>query len=406
MKTILKIAWRNVWRNRLRSLVVIGAIILGIWAGVFVSGFSFGMNAQRTRSMIENNLSHIQVHHPQWKEEKKLQYWLDDPEEVITTLEESGQVKTFSSRILINGMVASARYSSGVQITGIDPEKETALTGLSNKIDSGEYISDEGRNPLLIGRALAEKMKVKPGSKVVITFTDEEGTIISSAFKVKGIYSSTSGQLEKMQVFVRNSDLRSLLGRDAGIHELAMLLNDPEQVEPFKDQLQGVFPDRDVRSWRDLSPELAYADELMATMLYIIIGIIMLALSFGIINTMLMAVLERRKELGMLMGVGMSKTRLFFMILFETVLLALCGGPLGILLGYITIARTRATGIDLEIFGQGLKSMGIDSVIYPDVVSSFYFGTAALVVGMALISSLWPARRALKMNPVEAIRTI
>lgn len=406
MKTIFKIAWRNVWRNRLRSMVVIGAIVLGIWAGVFVSGFSFGMNVQRTESAIKNYLSHIQIHNKNWKEEQKLQYWLQDPEKIKRYLAGANEVQSFSERILINGMIASAHYTAGIQITGIDPESEDQLTGLKSKVDSGEYISAQGHSPILIGNSLAEKMNVKPGSKVVVTFTDEDGSILSSAFKVKGFYHAISSQQEKMQVFVRNSDLRKLLGHQDATHEFALLLKNPEQVSAFKDQLRRDFPNLDIRSWRDLSPELAFSDELMTTMLYIIIGIIMMALSFGIINTMLMAVLERHKELGMLMGVGMSKTRLFFMILFETLLLAFCGGPLGILLGYITIAWTRKTGIDLSFFGEGLKSFGIDSVIYPDVVTSFYFGTAALVMVMALISSVWPARRALKMNPVEAIRTI
>ncbi len=407
MKTIFKIAWRNVWRNRLRSLVVIGSIILGIWSGVFVSGFSFGMNAQRTESMIQNNISHIQIHNKKWRDEKKLEYWVEDQQKIEDYLRQSSQVGNYASRILINGMVASAHYTSGVQIMGIEPGQEAALTGLKSKVDSGEYLSEKGRNPILIGEALAEKMNVKPGSKVVVTFTDEGGNIISSAFKIRGLYHVTSDAQEKMQVFVRKTDLETLLGKSGeSAHEFAMLLKNEENMGAFQAELQQQFPDADVQTWKELSPELAYADEIMSTMLYIIIGIIMLALSFGIINTMLMAVLERRKELGMLMGVGMSKTRLFFMILFETLLLAMCGGPLGVLLGYISIAWSGSVGIDLGFFGEGLRSFGIEAVIYPEVMTSFYFGTAALVVVMAMVSSIWPARRALKMDPVEAIRTI
>lgn len=406
MITILKIAWRNVWRNRLRSLVVIGSIVLGIWSGVAVSGFSFGMNAQRTQGMIKNNLSHIQIHNKLWQEEQKLDYWLSEPSTIQDYLQGSQEVQSFTNRVLINGMIASAHYTSGIKITGIDPVAEAEVTGLEAKVDSGEYISEKGRNPILIGMALAEKMDVKIGSKVVITFTDESGNIISSAFKVRGIYDATSSQQEKMQVFVRNTDLLNLIGREEGSHEFALLLKNEENLAAFKDQLHKQFPNSDIQSWKELAPELAYADDLMSTMLYIIIGIIMLALSFGIINTMLMSVLERRKELGMLMGVGMSKTRLFFMILFETLLLALCGGPLGIVLGYITISWAGTEGIDLSMFGAGLESFGMESIIYPYVMASFYFGTAGIVVVMALVSSIWPARRALKMNPVEAIRTI
>lgn len=406
MKSIFKIAWRNIWRNRLRSMVVIGSIVLGIWAGVFVSGFSYGLNQQRIESSISNHFSHIQVHHPQWKAEKKLAYWLPQAEEVQNFISRAPEVETFTQRIRINGMIASAHFTAGVQISGVHPQKESLLTGLKAKVDSGNYLNEDIRNPVLIGAALAEKLKIKPGSKLVLTFTDEDGNIVSGAFKVTGFYDAISSQQEKSEVFVRSEDLLNLLEKQGGAHEIALLLKDPDQLESFKADIQEKFPEALVRSWKDLSPELSFADELMTMMLYIIIGIIMLALCFGIINTMMMAVLERRKELGMLMGVGMSKTRLFLMIIFETLLLALCGGPLGVLLGYVSIRITQYTGLDLSAYGEGLESIGIETVVYPSVDPDFYFGTTALVVGITLVAAIWPAQRALKLNPVETIRTI
>jgi len=406
MRTILKIAWRNIWRHRLRSLVVIGSILIGIWAGVYVSGFSYGLNEQRTQSVIEERLSHIQIHHPQWKEEAKLEYEIGQPEKLQDYLAKSLEVKHSAPRIILNGMLGSAHYTTGIRIQGVEPHAEDQLTGLQERVDSGQYFSSKTRNSILIGDALAEKLEVKPGSKVVLTFTDEQGTILSGAFKVDGIYSDLSPQIEKSLVYVQNKDLVNILDRDELVHEFAIYLKDPEQLETFKSELQSAFPELRVESWKELSPELGYANELMSTMLYVIIGIIMLALCFGIINTMMMAVLERRKELGMLMGVGMSKTRLFLMIIFETLMLSLIGGPLGILLGYLSIKLSQQTGLDLSSFGEGLGEYGIESVIYPSLMPAFYFGTGALVMGITLIAAIWPARRALKLNPVEAIRTI
>lgn len=406
MRTILKIAWRNIWRNRLRSLVVIGSILIGIWAGVYVSGFSYGLNEQRTQSVIEERISHIQVHNPQWKKEAKLEYEIKQPNKLQAYLAKSSEVKHSSHRVILNGMLGSAHYSTGIRIQGVEPHAEDQLTGLKERVDSGQYFSSKTRNPILIGEALAEKLEVKPGSKVVLTFTDEEGTILSGAFKVDGIYSDLSPQVEKSLVYVQNKDLVNILGRDELVHEYAIYLKGPAQMDAFKNEVQSAFPELSVETWKELSPELGYANELMSTMLYVIIGIIMLALCFGIINTMMMAVLERRKELGMLMGVGMSKTRLFLMIMFETLMLSLIGGPLGILLGYLSIKLSQQTGLDLSSFGEGLGEYGIESVIYPSLMPAFYFGTGALVMGITLIAAIWPARRALKLNPVEAIRTI
>lgn len=406
MNTIIKIAWRNIWRNKLRSGVVIGSIILGIWAGIFVSSLSYGLNMQRTENLIENSLSHIQVHDTLWQKEHKLEYWLPDAAKVETYLSTNDEVQAYAPRIKVNGMIASARYTSGIQILGIDPEHEADLTGLSSKVDSGSYFDDKGKNPVLVGKALAEKLKVKPGSKLILTFTDEAGDIVSGAFKVKGFYKGISSQTEKMEAFVRKDDLLKLIGKKEGVHEYAMLLKNPDDLDSFKAQMQDAFPSLLIQSWKDLSPELSFADELLTTMLYVIIGIIMLALCFGIVNTMLMAVLERRKELGMLMGVGMSKTRLFMMIMTETLMISITGGPIGILLGFVTISLTNRTGIDLGMWSRGLESYGIEAVIYPDIDPQFYFGTGILVMIVTLFAAIWPARRALKLNPVEAIRTI
>ncbi len=405
MSTLIKIAWRNIWRNRLRSLVVIFSIILGIWSGVFINGFSYGLNRQRTFETIKSNLSHIQIHDTAWSQDPNIENQVLSPEKITSFLQNHPQVNAVANRILLNGIISSANGSGGVQITGIEPEKEHGLTGLADDLTQGEFFGEK-KNRIVIGEAMAEKLKARIGSKVVITFTDSKGVIISGAFKVVGIYKGVSSQLEQLKVYVRQRDLRKLLNEEITVHEIALMTTGMEMVESVQQELQQKFPHYDIQSWDEISPELGYADELMETMLYIIIGIIMLALSFGIVNTMLMAVLERKKELGMLMAVGMSKKRVFSMILWETLMLSLCGGPLGILLGYFTILYTGSSGINLTMFADGLQSFGMSPIVYPYIEISFYFGTGLLVVVMALLSSLYPARRALKLNPVEAIRTI
>lgn len=406
MKVLLKIAWRNIWRHRLRSLVVIISIILGIWAGIFVSAFSFGLNDQRKVSMIRTQISHLQVHNPRFSEDQSVQHLLANSPELEEWTKQNTEAQ-YAFRLKTMGMAATAHYGGGVQIIGILPEQEANLTGLQSRVDSGNYLDEEGRNPILIGAALAEKLEVKPGSKVILSFSDEEQNLVSASFKVRGLYHDVSSQIEKMQVFVRSSDLQKLLGLQSNqFHELAILLQDDAQVETKAQELANAFPNEKVESWKELAPELAYADEIMSQALYFVIGIIMLALSFGIINTMLMAVLERRKELGVLMSVGMSKRRVFAMIILETLFLALLSGPLGIIAAYLSVSGTAETGLNLAMFSDGLASYGIGTIIYPVLPNSFYFGTSAIVFIMTLLAALYPARHALKLNPVETMRTL
>jgi ABC-type lipoprotein release transport system permease subunit len=406
MKIVLKIAWRNIWRNKLRSLVVVCSIFLGIWAGIFVSAFSFGLNEQRKQGMIRNQISHLQIHNSAWLDQKEVAYTFSTTT-VDDYLNRDSRLEAYASRTKASGMVSSAHYSGAAQIIGVNPTAEAALSQLESKILEGEYFPEKGRNPILIGQALAHKLEAKIGSRIILNFSDGEGNIVSSAFKVKGIYEDVSSKLEELNLFVRQSDLQTLLALEPDqVHEIAILLKEDAEIEVLQEELQAKYSNLAIQNWKQISPDLAYADEIMSQMLYIIIGIIMLALSFGIINTMLMAVLERRKELGMLMCVGMSKSKVFFMIIVETFYLALLGGPLGILFAYYSVWQGSQSGLNLAAFSDGLASYGIESIIYPVLPSSFYWGTTAIVFIMTLIAALYPARRALKLNPVETLRTI
>ena len=221
-----------------------------------------------------------------------------------------------------------------------------------------------------------------------------------------GIYKTVNTKYDETNVFVRLSDLETLLNTDNAINEVAVLLNDFEVIPPFVERQRAKFPDLKIEPWNEISPELGYADEMMEVFLYLFLGILLAALSFGIINTMLMAVLERRRELGMLMAVGMNKGRIFSMIIFETMAIALAGGPMGIALAWITITYFQSAGLDLSIYAQGLEEFGMNSTVYPRLETKYYWSLALMTMVMAAFASMYPACKALKMDPAEAIKTI
>ncbi|MCB9234001.1 MAG: ABC transporter permease [Bacteroidia bacterium] len=401
---LLKISWRNVWRNRLRSGVVIAAIALGIWAGLFVMALSVGLNNQRTRSAISTTLSHIQLHNPAYLKDSKVANFIPDGEHVTQVLEANPQVKAFTTRMIVNGMASSSAGGFGVSLNGIDPEKEARVTDIHDHLTEGDWFAEGKRNQVVIGAKLADKLKVKLRSKIVLNFQNEQGDIVAGAFRVAGIFKTVSSQYDESTAFVRMKDLEGLLGTPGQFHEVALLTSGLDEVQPVKEELKAALPDLEVRAWKDVSPELGYADEMMNTMLYIFILIILMALGFGIINTMLMAVLERKRELGMLMSVGMNRVRTFSMIVIETVFLSLIGGPVGILLGWATISWVHSKGLDLSAVGKGLESLGVGAIIYPELESGIYFNIAILVVVAAILASIVPAIRALMYKPAEAVR--
>lgn len=399
------IAWKNIWRNRVRSGVIIAAITIGMFAGVFTSTFYKGWINQRLEAGVETEVSHIQIHHPDFSENFELKGFIPESEKIEEELAQTDFVDGLSPRMVVQAMIASSETGTGVKILGVDPEKEKLVTNLYTKVPDGKYFDGVKRNPILIGKKLAGKLKVKLHSKLVITLQDSQGHLTSEAFRVCGIYNVGNGMFEEMNVFVLKTDLARFVQLDESTsHEIVVHLKDHGQLRENTETLSGKYKESLVQSWKQLTPELGILNEYGNIYIYFFIAIILLSLGFGIVNTMLMAVMERVKEIGMLMAIGMSKFRVFRMLMLETVLLTLTGGFFGILLGLAVTLATMRSGIDLSFYAEGLEDMGYSSLVFPVVEFEMVSVIVILVLVTGLIASIYPARKALKYKPAEAIR--
>ena len=401
---LLKIAWRNIWRNRTRSIVVITAIAVGLLAGVFATSFMQGMVRQKIESVIKLEMSDFQFHRPQFTEEYLPKLFIPNSEAIMAEVEREPAVAGTSGRLISMGMVGSARRSGAIRIVGIDPTKEALVTGLNEKVVDGAWFEGKSSNPLLISRKVADKYGVGLKSKLVLTVQDVEGEIIAGAFRVVGIYESGNGMFDEMNIYVQQDDLRALMNIETGVHEIAVSLTDHDLAELLATKYQTAYPDLQVQPWLDLAAGMRFMVEALDVYLYYIVGIILLALLFSILNTMLMAVLERMREIGVLMAVGMSKARIFLMIMLETVMLTMIGGPFGLLLSYGFVTYFGEVGINLG--GAAYSDLGFAAIVYPYLDARSYLEVTLMVAVMAVIAAVYPARKALKLIPVEAIRTI
>ncbi|NTW25708.1 MAG: ABC transporter permease [Lentimicrobium sp.] len=405
MKTIITISWRNVWRNKSRSITILLAIAFGLWGGIFATSISAGMMKQRFRTSIEMQVSHLQIHNPQFLKDDNIKFSISKADAIIAHLKTDTAVKAFSARTISNGMLSTATLTKGIKILGIDAIHEAVTTQLSTCVIEGNYLSDKGRNPVLIGQKLAEKLKLETGSRVVMTFTDVEGEIVSASFRIEGIYRTSHTILDETRAYVRQKDLQHLIGGEAVVNEIAVLLKDIDEVNPYIAKLKSDFPENEIRSWGQISPDLLYMNEMAGETLLVLLVIIMLALAFGLLNTMLMTVFERTRELGMLMAVGMNKIKVFMMILLETTFLTISGAIAGGILSAITIYLTGRTGIDLSsVGGDSMNDFGIDSVVYPSLFPGFFTDILVMVLLTSILSAVYPAYKALKLKPSEAIR--
>lgn len=405
---IWSLAWKNIWRNKVRSLVVVLAIAFGLMGGIFSSAVLKGTGDQRVREAVSRETSHLQIHNQEYTENNEVQYFIDgDRTRLEDVLDTMRTIEAWSPRVKFMAMASSANAGTGVMVIGIDPEKESRVTDIHALIaDSGGSWFDGCKGvPVVLGHALAEKLKVKLHSKIVLTFQDLQGNLTGGAFRICGIYRTSNSGFDEMNIFIPRSEIIPVLNSDPGIcHEIAIRMKDVSRVEQTQKILKTLFPSLLVQNWKEIDPMLGMLNDLMDLWLYLFMGIIMLALGFGIINTMLMAILERTRELGMLAAIGMNKRRIFFLIMLESVFLSLTGGILGIILGTLLTLYTNHTGINLGSFAEGFEKIGYNPMLYPSLNILFFVNLTLMVIFTGILSSVYPARRALKLRPAEAIR--
>jgi len=469
------IAWKNVWRNKKRSLVVIVAVTLGIIAGVLLIGIMEGWTKQRLHDAVYNEVSHIQIHNNEYIKNEEINLTVHNLDEIIQCIDSLKELSGWVKRTKIIAMANTPWANTGVILYGVDAEKEKRITGINKEIvpDGGKYLDNQSPGDILISDKTAELLKLKqymvtdsiieelkkekvPGTvlikletlrekrfrsprdfrealqqkfntkeldrygllitdkaldyrirnKIQITLSDKDGTPIQGIFRVCGIYKTTNSGFDQITVFVNDKELANLYGGDSILtHEISILLNDIDDAGIVKEKLSRISGDNSVSTWKELAPDAAMMNDFMILYYFIFIGIIMLALAFGIINTMLMAILERTKELGMLMAIGMNRKRIFKMIMLETVFLTFVGAVIGILSGWAITEALGRTGIHFSAWGEGFEAIGFAARVYPVVTPGFFVFTTIMVIATAIISSIWPARKALKLNPVEALRT-
>lgn len=402
---IFIMAWRNIWRNKMRSMIIMLSVAIGLFAGIAVLALYKGMMTSRVRTVIDAEVAHLQIHDSSFKKDQEPQYVIDSGNEIIEKIKALPEVKITATRSITHGMLTTTTGSAGVQINGVMPLQEYAVSQLQKKIIEGRPFDSAKKNEVMTGSKLAAKMKLRPGSKLVLTFSDTAVNIVAGAFKVAAIYQSDNTPLDERNVYVTMGDLNALLNTGTAFHEIAILLKNDNDVKKVQQQLQQQLPGCTIESWKEISPETDLMVKTVDQYSYIIMVIIMLALAFGIINTMLMAILERTREIGMMVALGTNRVKIFLLVVLETLFLTLAATPIGILIGWLATIYFYKRGLDLSGMGREMmSSFGFGTMIYPEFPADKLAGVLLIVAGTALVSCIFPAIKALKMQPAEALK--
>jgi putative ABC transport system permease protein len=377
------LAWKNIWRNRKRSLIILAAMIFGLWGGLMAGAVMMGMGESIVNSAIDRDLAHIQIHHNAYPTEKEIANIIPNGLDIMAQLRNIEGVQAVSGRILIEGMAASPVSSFGVKIVGIIPDEAKQATRLPEEIIAGGYFD----------------------SKIVLSFQGLDEAIISVACRVVGIFKTESALFDEMNVFVLQDDLFRVLETTPIIHEIAIRTTSAQIMPQVAETLKAKYDTLLVQTWKEIAPEIAVTSVMMLYSSYIFVGIILLALLFSITNTMLMSVVDRIRELGMLIAVGMKKRYVFAMILLETIFLSISGGLGGMVIGWVSIRYFSLAGIDLSAFASGFEGFGASTMLYPFLPVAMYIILTIMIMATANIAALLPAWKAIHIQPSEAIRT-
>lgn len=408
MDLILKLAWRNLWRNKRRSFIVIAAIVSGLWGMVFMIAISEGMIQEMVKTSIESGVGHVQIHRNGFMDNIDVHKNVRDPDYFIREIEGTPHIKAYAERIKVMGLVSSPEASSGILIWGIDAAAEPSVSAVKRWLGDGEFLSGV-HGEIYIGKSLAKKLNVGIDDKIVLMAQGLSTEIGSAAYRVAGIFESSSPEYDKFNIYVNLADARELLSMRNRVSEIVIIADDINNVDILVSSLrpQLEISDLEVLSWKDVLPVIVEMLAMFKGFNYVIYIIIAIAMAFGIVNTILMSVLERTREIGILMAVGTRPRQVFSEVLWEGLLLGCIGVIAGWVVTGITYAIVSKTGINLSLWAESLKYMGgIGAILYPVITLDNVIKSTISVLGAAALSSLYPAIKIMRLSPVEAIRSV
>jgi ABC-type lipoprotein release transport system permease subunit len=412
--TLLVIAWRNLLRGWRRSAVVGVAITIGLASCLMLVGWSHGLLRQMVENAVSTRLGHLAVNAAGYTANPDPMRNLPDSGRVLTALLEEFPGAHASPRLIGDGLLQSARRSARASLVGVDPAREARVSIIAEGLVEGRMPEpaagvDVRRLPeIAIGAAMAERLRLGLGDKLVAHAPGEAGL---GAFRISGIFRTPSSEFDRSTAFLLLADAQRLLALPDRVTEVAVRLDDPDRLGALQaesSRLAAASPDTalEVLTWQEREPRLAAMLDLMAQMSWIIYAAVFVAMAFGIANALLMMVYERIREFGVLRALGLQSNRLLALVLLESILMTLAGTFAGLLLGVPLVLWMGHVGIDLSRFAASLTEFGIGSTVYPRLDLRDVLLPIGVAFITAILAALWPAWKAVRLRPAEAIRHV
>ena len=400
---IFTLAWRNLWRNHRRTLIMLAAITVGVWAMIFMTALMRGMVDDMLLNGIRNLPGEVQIHHPGYRDDPGINNSITVPDETLLKALQIPEVKAWTNRVRVPAVISSERDSRGITLLGVEPISEVQLGFDKNSIIEGRFLKDSNDSGLIIGARLAERLETRLGKRVVVMSQDPNNNIADRGFRVVGIYKAKMVSLEELYVYTGLATAQKLLNLENKVSEIAITGEDYRNVKKWYPQIKkAAGENRQTLPWYEIDTYLGAMLAMMDGFVLVWIVVIFLALSFGLVNTLVMAVFERIREIGLMQALGMRPSLILYQILIESFLLLCIGLLLGNVLAIGSIIPLQ-DGIDISAVAKGMEMMGSSSILYPALKLNDILLANAIVIILGLLTSILPAWHAASFDPIEAL---
>jgi ABC-type lipoprotein release transport system permease subunit len=407
MKTVLKIAWRSIWRNRRRTLISMSAVGIGLVLIIYYSALMEGVLSDAKNQLDNTGMGHVEVTAKDWRAQRDVRAVVNNPGALFASLKLPEKTEA-GWRVVSRGLLTSARGGEGVELHGVNWAREAGLSAHISRVQSGELPAVGDARGILIGEKLAKRLKVGVGGRVRLMVQGADGELAANLFRVRGIFSSSSPAISQRRVLVDMTAAQKLLGLGDAAHQFVFQLDRAAAAEEVAAQLRAALgAEYEVLSYGDLLPALRNMEELSDSVLWVAALFVYLLVGLGILNTMLMSVLERTREFGILRAIGTRPTRVVAQVLGESFWIATLSAALGLAIGLaLTWYGSQHALLDMsEALGEGYEFGGaVMSTAFRTAFSPLgAFKAAALVYLMALLTGIYPAWKVARMSPAGAL---
>ncbi len=402
VKTFAPLAWRNLWRNPRRTVITLIVVSVGLWSVLFFNSFLTAWGEASKDATLSLLTGQGQIHAVGYLNDPNIEVLMPPPNAALTKALNAPQIKAWASRLQVPGVVVSEYKTLAVNILGVDPASERRVSAIPDKIVEGRYLNGADDDGVILGVSLVDRLKTGLGRRVILMSQNVDGSLSEQSFDVVGIYDSTK-ETEDFYVFTGLTTGQKFINVKDKIAQIVFTIPLDQDLEPTVADLAQAAPDLDVRSWKTLSLFLATTDSFMQSFIYIWLAVVFSLMAIGIVNTQLMAVFERTHEFGLLRALGMKPRQVLILVALESTFLIGFGVLLGMVLAALTI-WSLYDGLDLSAFAEGLEMFQGGQVLFPQYDIGGFILFSLLIWLMGILVALWPARRAAKLSPVEAMR--